>query len=132
MQCVMVCNVISNLEFDDDFVYLFIYVFIRFIIYVYFLFSYTSEVLEIQSDAPTLHVLFVPGNPGVASIVCSRAYFSMLNLFSCGSWYFWLLQVLFYSTRTLWNFYMSCWRELLLSQVSNGSSFFLSSGYLFD
>ncbi|KAK7396742.1 hypothetical protein VNO78_17900 [Psophocarpus tetragonolobus] len=27
--------------------------------------SYTSEVLEIQSDAPTLHVLFVPGNPGV-------------------------------------------------------------------
>ncbi|KAH1258841.1 Lipid droplet-associated hydrolase [Glycine max] len=26
---------------------------------------YTSEVLEIQSDAPTLHVLFVPGNPGV-------------------------------------------------------------------
>ncbi|KAG4913572.1 hypothetical protein JHK85_054961 [Glycine max] len=27
--------------------------------------SYTSEVLEIQSDAPTLHVLFFPGNPGV-------------------------------------------------------------------
>lgn len=93
MQCVMVCNVISNLEFDDDFVYLFIYVFIRFIIYVYFLFSYTSEVLEIQSDAPTLHVLFVPGNPGVASIVCLRAYVSMLHLFSCGFWYFWLLQV---------------------------------------
>ncbi|KAK7284806.1 hypothetical protein RJT34_19559 [Clitoria ternatea] len=27
--------------------------------------SYTSEILEIQAKAPTLHVLFVPGNPGV-------------------------------------------------------------------
>ncbi|TKY61939.1 Lipid droplet-associated hydrolase [Spatholobus suberectus] len=27
--------------------------------------SYTSEILEIRADAPTLHVLFVPGNPGV-------------------------------------------------------------------
>ncbi|XP_073222318.1 uncharacterized protein [Cicer arietinum] len=27
--------------------------------------SYTSEILEIQADAPSLHVLFVPGNPGV-------------------------------------------------------------------
>ncbi|KAJ1394559.1 Ovate protein family, C-terminal [Sesbania bispinosa] len=27
--------------------------------------SYTSEILEIQADAPRLHVLFVPGNPGV-------------------------------------------------------------------
>lgn len=69
------------------------YFFFCFIIYVSFLFSYTSEVLEIQSDAPTLHVLFFPGNPGVASIVCLRAYVSMLHLFSCGFWYFWLLQV---------------------------------------
>ncbi|CAN0847386.1 Lipid droplet-associated hydrolase [Linum grandiflorum] len=29
--------------------------------------SYTTELLEIQSDDPTLHVLFVPGNPGVVS-----------------------------------------------------------------
>ncbi|KAK2364456.1 alpha/beta-Hydrolases superfamily protein [Trifolium repens] len=27
--------------------------------------NYTSEILEIQADAPSLHVLFVPGNPGV-------------------------------------------------------------------
>ncbi|CAL0310541.1 unnamed protein product [Lupinus luteus] len=27
--------------------------------------SYTSEILEIQADTPSLHVLFVPGNPGV-------------------------------------------------------------------
>ncbi|KAE9590801.1 putative lipid droplet-associated hydrolase, alpha/Beta hydrolase [Lupinus albus] len=27
--------------------------------------SYTSEILEIQAEAPSLHVLFVPGNPGV-------------------------------------------------------------------
>ncbi|KAK7337293.1 hypothetical protein VNO77_17859 [Canavalia gladiata] len=27
--------------------------------------GFTSEILEIQADAPTLHVLFVPGNPGV-------------------------------------------------------------------
>ncbi|XP_061366597.1 uncharacterized protein LOC133309787 [Gastrolobium bilobum] len=27
--------------------------------------SYTSEILEIQADAPSLHVVFVPGNPGV-------------------------------------------------------------------
>ncbi|CAN0879405.1 Lipid droplet-associated hydrolase [Linum grandiflorum] len=29
--------------------------------------SYTTELLEIESDNPTLHVLFVPGNPGVIS-----------------------------------------------------------------
>ncbi|CAN1277578.1 Lipid droplet-associated hydrolase [Linum perenne] len=29
--------------------------------------SYTTELLEIQSDDPTVHVLFVPGNPGVVS-----------------------------------------------------------------
>ncbi|PNX95133.1 UPF0554 protein [Trifolium pratense] len=27
--------------------------------------NYTSEILEIQADAPSLHVLVVPGNPGV-------------------------------------------------------------------
>lgn len=27
--------------------------------------NYTSEILEIQADAPSLHILFVPGNPGV-------------------------------------------------------------------
>ncbi|XP_050380649.1 uncharacterized protein LOC126797927 isoform X1 [Argentina anserina] len=27
--------------------------------------SYTAEVMEIQADNPTLHVLFIPGNPGV-------------------------------------------------------------------
>ncbi|CAI0462807.1 unnamed protein product [Linum tenue] len=26
--------------------------------------SYTTELLEIQADNPTVHVLFVPGNPG--------------------------------------------------------------------
>jgi len=39
--------------------------------YFVILFSYTSEILEIQADAPSLHVLFVPGNPGVASICFS-------------------------------------------------------------
>ncbi|CAN1306515.1 Lipid droplet-associated hydrolase [Linum perenne] len=29
--------------------------------------SYTTELLEIQSDNPTLHVLVIPGNPGVVS-----------------------------------------------------------------
>ncbi|CAI0462809.1 unnamed protein product [Linum tenue] len=29
--------------------------------------SYTTELLEIQADNPTVHVLFVPGNPGVVS-----------------------------------------------------------------
>ncbi|XP_031285174.1 lipid droplet-associated hydrolase [Pistacia vera] len=29
--------------------------------------GHTSEVLEIQADDPTLHVLFIPGNPGVIS-----------------------------------------------------------------
>nr|AFK48327.1 unknown [Lotus japonicus] len=27
--------------------------------------GYTSEILEIQADTPSLHVLFIPGNPGV-------------------------------------------------------------------
>ncbi|CAN1306516.1 hypothetical protein LINPERPRIM_LOCUS26820 [Linum perenne] len=27
--------------------------------------SYTTELLEIQSDNPTLHVLVIPGNPAV-------------------------------------------------------------------
>ena len=43
------------------------------VIFFFFGFSYTSEILEIHADAPTLHVLFVPGNPGVASIVCLLA-----------------------------------------------------------
>ena len=62
------------------------YFFFCFIIYVSFLFSYTSEVLEIQSDAPTLHVLFFPGNPGVASIVCvcTCITFFDMDLFSGG------------------------------------------------
>ncbi|KAJ0088759.1 hypothetical protein Patl1_32679 [Pistacia atlantica] len=29
--------------------------------------GHTSEVLEIQAADPTLHVLFIPGNPGVIS-----------------------------------------------------------------
>ncbi|KAG6743991.1 hypothetical protein POTOM_052695 [Populus tomentosa] len=29
--------------------------------------GHTTELLEIQSDKPTLHVLFIPGNPGVVS-----------------------------------------------------------------
>jgi hypothetical protein len=37
----------------------------------------------------------------------------------------WLLQVLYYSTRILWNFYMSFLVELHLSQASEGSSFFI-------
>jgi len=45
--------------------------------------SYVSEVLEIRAEVPKLHVLLVPGNPGVASIVCLRAFVSMLYLFSC-------------------------------------------------
>jgi len=46
--------------------------------YFVILFSYTSEILEIQADAPTLHVLFVPGNPGMASI----CFAARLYLFS--------------------------------------------------
>lgn len=30
------------------------------------IFSHTTELLEIQSDKPTCHVLFIPGNPGQA------------------------------------------------------------------
>ncbi|KAH1070935.1 hypothetical protein GLYMA_03G200300v4 [Glycine max] len=40
-----------------------------------------------------------------------------LMLLHCMFCLFLETQVLFYSTRTLWNFYMSCWRELLLSQL---------------
>nr|XP_011467254.1 PREDICTED: UPF0554 protein isoform X2 [Fragaria vesca subsp. vesca] len=29
--------------------------------------SYTTEVMEIQADNPTFHVLFIPGNPGVVT-----------------------------------------------------------------
>lgn len=51
--------------------------------YFVILFSYTSEILEIQADAPSLHVLFVPGNPGVASICFSaRLYWRFQDLFS--------------------------------------------------
>jgi hypothetical protein len=39
--------------------------------YSVILFSYTSEILEIQADAPSLHILFVPGNPGMVLICFS-------------------------------------------------------------
>jgi len=45
--------------------------------------SHISEVFEIRAEAPKLHVLLVPGNPGVALIVYLRAYVSMLSLFIC-------------------------------------------------
>ena len=53
--------------------------------------SGTTEVLEIRSENPSLHVLIVPGNPGVVSIACYHAFilfyfFSVLiyNFILCG------------------------------------------------
>lgn len=40
--------------------------------------SYTNELLEIHSDDPSLHVLFIPGNPGASAFW--GCWFSMLLL----------------------------------------------------
>ncbi|WVZ09091.1 hypothetical protein V8G54_022437 [Vigna mungo] len=42
--------------------------------------GYVSEVLEIRAEAPKLHVLLVPGNPGVTLIVYLPDYVSMLGV----------------------------------------------------
>lgn len=67
MQIVKVGNSYVVLEFENIFFNNILSFMSDFVI----LYSYTSEILEIQADDPSLHVLFVPGNPGVASIVCS-------------------------------------------------------------
>ncbi|GAU17475.1 hypothetical protein TSUD_340180 [Trifolium subterraneum] len=44
--------------------------------------NYTSEILEIQADAPSLHVLFVPGNPAIGQVSHSRKDLEHGKLFS--------------------------------------------------
>lgn len=33
------------------------------------MFSYTTELLEIQAGDPKVHVLFIPGNPGFCGFI---------------------------------------------------------------
>ncbi|CAN1133979.1 Lipid droplet-associated hydrolase [Linum perenne] len=44
--------------------------------------SYTTELLEIQSDDPTVHVLFVPGNPAIGHIAHTKKNYECGKLFS--------------------------------------------------
>ncbi|KAF1897818.1 hypothetical protein Lal_00032578 [Lupinus albus] len=44
--------------------------------------SYTSEILEIQADAPSLHVLFVPGNPAIGNVSQTKKNWEHGRLFS--------------------------------------------------
>ncbi|XP_037492428.1 uncharacterized protein LOC105635839 isoform X6 [Jatropha curcas] len=51
---------------------IFLFYLLAVIVYAFYLFddfvlSYKTELLEIRSDDPKLHVLFIPGNPGVVS-----------------------------------------------------------------
>lgn len=45
------------------------------------LFSYTTEILEIRADDPTLHVVVIPGNPGgfVCFWVFRRVFLSVTD-----------------------------------------------------
>ncbi|CAN1144049.1 Lipid droplet-associated hydrolase [Linum perenne] len=44
--------------------------------------SYTTELLEIQSDNPTLHVLVIPGNPAIGHIAQTKKNWEHGKLFS--------------------------------------------------
>lgn len=71
--------------------------------------SSMTEIMEIQAENPTFHVLFIPGNPGFM-----KSIIMLKTLVHAHIYYIWLLhtlacnfQELFHFTRTFWNLYTS-------------------------
>lgn len=81
-----------------------------------------TEVMEIQAETPKFHVLFIPGNPGLHSMlsmhIVTRFCYVWIHFGFCN------LQVWCHFTMTSWNLYTSFLTVMHRSQVCTQNSTF--------